>query len=595
MKWLTRFHAPPRTTDARVVTPNWSPGRATVGLCHTIAVSMARPAAADTPELCVVVPSLGRPSAAETVASILRSASVASADVEVVLVWQAAGPAPALPAGGQVVRILPAGASHARNVGVARSRAERLAFVDDDVVTQPSWAGGVLAAFEEGADAACGPVQSPAGRTATGDEPGRPVARWYRGPIARPWSLGDRRHFAVRRRLFDAVGGFDVRMGPGTFGRSAEVTELIARLLAFGASLRWRPDMTVGTLAASPEERTASARRAGFGVGRMVRRQRAAAMAGAYALDLGRGLVRATRAGDRPGIRDLSTAGRGLVTGLATGDRWTSPSSALDRLPGGVRDALEGRRLHPWPVPHRSPPHFMWAAGADLVLHLYTAASGGFSAGRAARTAATAAGVVGVPSLVEVVGDEDAAWVLEERMPGRRRGHRSWSAAADWAVDLARAAGPPLGDTPWWAAADARTGALDRLATLPAVVVHGDLQAKNVLLDGGGAVSVVDWEQATAAGPPGYDLLFLTVSAQPDEAARRAALVDLAAGRDVRRTPVLSRLRAAGLDDRNLPAAIEVAVHDWAARERARRCALGMPPQPACFAPLAETSAYSDS
>ena len=219
----------------------------------------------------------------------------------------------------------------------------------------------------------------------------------------------------------------------------------------------------------------------------------------------------------------------------------------------------------------------MWAAGADLVLHLYTAAANGFSAGRAARAAAAAAGVGGVPGLlVEVVGDEDAAWVVEERMPGRRRGHRSWSATADWAVDLARAAGPPLGDTPWWAGAAAPPGALDRLAAVPAVVVHGDLQAKNVLVDGAGAVSIIDWEQATDAGPPGYDLLFLTVSAQPDEAGAPCCT----RGRWRRAGTFGARRCSAACappasTTATLPAAIEVAVHDWAARERARRGALG--------------------
>ena len=595
MKWLTTFHAPPRTTDSRVVTPNWSSGRATVGLCHTIAVSMAGPAAADTPALAVIVASMGRTSAASTVESILSSAAAVTARVDVVLVWQAAGPAPSLPSGGRVIRIVPAGVSHARNVGAARSQAELLAFVDDDVVAELSWVGSVLAAFDEGADAVSGPVQSPGNRTATDDEPG-PVARWYRGRTARPWTIGDRRNVAVRRRLFDALGGFDVRMGPGTFGRSGEGAELMVGLLALGARVRWRPDMAVCAPVTSPAERTTSAGRAGFGVGRVVRRQRAAAMAAAYALDLGRAVVRAAGAGDRAALRELSAAGRGLVAGLATGDRWTSPPVALDRLPDGVRDTLAGRRLHPWPVPHRSPPHFMWAAGADLVLHLYTDAANGFSAGRAAR-GGRRCGRRGRSS--RVGGDR------------RRRRRRLGGGGAH-----ARPPGPPL------VVGHGRLGRRPRPCRRSAVGRHA--------LVGGRRSST---GRAASASPPSRPWSCTAIcrprtcwwtarahsrssigSRRPTPGRPATTCCSSRSRRSATTAGATSCTRRAGGWPRRSghagaqpPARRRPRRPHAAGRHRGRRArlggarnesaarALGMPPQPARFAPLAATSAYSDS
>ena len=56
------------------------------------------------------------------------------------------------------------------------------------------------------------------------------------------------------------------------------------------------------------------------------------------------------------------------------------------------------------------------------------------------------------------------------------------------------------------------TAALERLGDRPSVVVHGDVQPKNLVVDGD-RVGLVDWDGALVDGPPGLDALFLAVTA----------------------------------------------------------------------------------
>ena len=128
---LTTLQTPPRTTDADDVTPRSSIAGGISGLCHTIAGAMAEPGA-DDPRLSVVVTSSGPWDTDGTVASIHRSATVAAALVEIVVVWSGGQLEPAV-AGAVVVTTFPVGASHARNVGAAAATAPRLAFVGADV------------------------------------------------------------------------------------------------------------------------------------------------------------------------------------------------------------------------------------------------------------------------------------------------------------------------------------------------------------------------------------------------------------------------------------------------------------------------------
>lgn len=449
-------------------------------------------------------------------------------EVEVVVVWTGPDPSPHL-GDGIVVRAFPAGRAHARNRGARATGAPVVAFLDAGASARPGWARAVQEAVADGAGAVI---------------------------------VGEL--LAVRRDPLVELGGFDVRLGPGAFGRAAEDLELLERLKEKG----WPVVGVAGSIAAPFD--------AGFGAGRVTRRLASMGVAARFAVGLR----------DRPAV----AAGRALA-GLAAGallpDRWRSPSRLLALAPPAAREALGARPLRAWPVPHRPDPHFLWAAGDDLVLHVYAEAPDDPHGALAARRAARAAGAPWVPSVHAAAEGHGAWWVVEERLRGRTASTVGawWPHTADWATALAAAAvGGPVRDTAWWrAVAEADPSgleaALDRAGALAAVPVHGDLQAKNVLLDRSGRLAaVLDWEGAFT-GPAGLDLLFLVLAARPP-GDRPAAVGALRAGRDPAGTPVLARLERAGVDPVVVPHLLTLALVLWTADERRRRRRLGAPPPP---------------
>jgi hypothetical protein len=419
-----------------------------------------------------------------------------------------------------------------------------------------------------------------------GDEP-----RWIEAH-ERPWGVGTGGNMAATREVLARLGGFDPRLGAGSFGLSAEDTMLIARLQRIGARLRWRPEMRVSHPTKTDAEMLASRYPYGFGAGRVIRRTRSASLAIRYGLDLFRAGRLAVRLRSRVRTRELAATARGFVTGALRPDRWTAPDALLEGLPEELRPALLGHAPRGLPVPHRTDaPHFLYAVGESRVLHVYGEPSAGQREALRARERLRGAGLSGIPELHGAVETDTELWLVEDRIPGRAakpvRAPAWWDAMTGLLVGLGRVTGPPVRQGEWWS--EIREGlpnelspawrepvaaTLEVVGDLPSVVSHGDVQPKNIVLDGS-AVGLVDWDGALAEGPPGLDLLFLAVTTrtgQPDP----APLFALAAGRDVAGLPLMESLRAVGLSGSTACSVALVAAGTWAAIEgRRSRSSLG--------------------
>jgi GT2 family glycosyltransferase len=130
------------------------------------------------------------------------------------------------------------GLSAARNAGVAVAREDIVAFLDDDAVADPSWLARLAEHYEDPDVLGVGGTVEPdfaAGRPAWFPrEFDWVVGCSYRGL---PRELTPIRNFiganmSFRRRIFDAVGGFDGAVGRvGTRPAGCEETELCIRVL----------------------------------------------------------------------------------------------------------------------------------------------------------------------------------------------------------------------------------------------------------------------------------------------------------------------------------------------------------------------------
>jgi hypothetical protein len=266
--------------------------------------------------------------------------------------------------------------------------------------------------------------------------------------------------------------------------------------------------------------------------------------------------------------------------------RRNSPMELLDRAPAAVADALRGRRveaLPPSPPPKR---HWMYLLDGDLILHLYGSSSDRITRSLPERTAfQREMSLPGVPELHISAREEGRTWVLEDRLHGARPDARAagrwFPRASEWLVRLAGPPGPPLRQTAFWPAhqpgailaapADLQAGiarAWDVLGDLPARSLHGDVQPRNLLLQGPG-VGLVDWEGFWRFGVPGLDLVFLALMSArrvPDQRVMEA----LARRSDPPDRPLRSPLAELGVDSDRLPAALLVMLSVWCLGERRR-------------------------
>lgn len=132
------------------------------------------------------------------------------------------------------------GLSAARNLGWRSASGEWVAFLDDDCVPEPEWIESLRRAIDAypDVDFVGGHVSA---RSTAGDdyvvvtvhEPRS--ERVLSGRWTRPWDIGFTISMAAPRRVYESVGGFDERLGPGApHFPSSEDVDFNYRLLRGG-------------------------------------------------------------------------------------------------------------------------------------------------------------------------------------------------------------------------------------------------------------------------------------------------------------------------------------------------------------------------
>jgi len=138
------------------------------------------------------------------------------------------------------------GKSRALNQGLQRARAQLLVFTDDDVCVPADYLTEVWRFFTEYPhyDAAGGRVRLPP--EVTDPELLARVARYRSLPLYDGGdAVGDGKglagcNMALRRRVFDVIGPFNERLGPGASG-AHEDADLVARIHAAGLRIGYMP------------------------------------------------------------------------------------------------------------------------------------------------------------------------------------------------------------------------------------------------------------------------------------------------------------------------------------------------------------------
>jgi len=147
------------------------------------------------------------------------------------------------------VHTTPPGLSRAYNIGIASTAGDVLAFTDDDCIAPSDWIASIVAAFEDEphADMLYGQVLLPASlENSEGQVPTLDIEeprRLSRTDGFRIYGMGA--NFAVRRRLFQRIGGFDELLGGGAPLRSSQDFDFQYRAFVAGATTLLRPEVKV--------------------------------------------------------------------------------------------------------------------------------------------------------------------------------------------------------------------------------------------------------------------------------------------------------------------------------------------------------------
>ncbi len=148
------------------------------------------------------------------------------------------------------------GLDHARNAAVRAAKTEFVAFTDDDVVLHRQWLENLMKGFDQ-PEIACvtglvlpGELATPAqfifekhwsfGRGYLRQDFDRDFYRLHERYGAPVWTIGAGASQAFRRKVFDEIGLFDVRLDMGAAGCSGD-SEYWNRLLHHGHVCRYEP------------------------------------------------------------------------------------------------------------------------------------------------------------------------------------------------------------------------------------------------------------------------------------------------------------------------------------------------------------------
>lgn len=137
------------------------------------------------------------------------------------------------------------GMSYARNTGVTQAKGALILFTDDDCIVAPDWVRTAIALFADGLDRVIG------GRVELYDSAHLPIAtvtKPYRQvavyPVEAPGMMIGA-NFAFGRVVFDRVGPFDVRFGPGSSYCGGDEYDFIYRAAVQGFAAIYDPRLLV--------------------------------------------------------------------------------------------------------------------------------------------------------------------------------------------------------------------------------------------------------------------------------------------------------------------------------------------------------------
>ncbi len=150
----------------------------------------------------------------------------------------------------RVIRVPTPGKCKAVNAAIKDARGRILAFFDDDVEVAPGWLNVAAEFFRaESFDAMQGPILVPVAMQS--NEEFRRAQNRYRTIhfVQYPPSMSEINtltgaNMAIRREVFERVGLFDERLGPGRSGMSEDV-EFAQRILASGGKIGYWHDAGV--------------------------------------------------------------------------------------------------------------------------------------------------------------------------------------------------------------------------------------------------------------------------------------------------------------------------------------------------------------